>query len=103
VRSSGDPGEGYRAGDIEPSPRAVVSTMGATGGLLETAEGRSEWVAAELPGPLVDVHGAGDSFAAGLTVGLASGLEINAAIELAARCGAAAVTGRGPYEGQLAR
>jgi ribokinase len=49
----------------------------------------------------VDTYGAGDSFAGGLTYGLAAGLSTEEALALAARCGAACVTGRGPYEGQL--
>ena len=49
----------------------------------------------------MDAHGAGDSFAGGLAVGLGRDLSIDEAVALAARCGAAAVTGRGPYEGQL--
>ena len=47
------------------------------------------------------MYGAGDSFQAGLTFGLASGLDTDAALALAARCGAFAVTGRGPTGGQL--
>lgn len=104
VHSAGDPGERYRAGDIEPPPAAVIATDGADGGMIELADGRaSDWVAAPPPGPLRDVHGAGDSFAAGVTVGLGEGLSLQDAVELGARCGAACVTGRGPYERQLAR
>ena len=32
---------------------------------------------------------------------LRAGLDLDAAVELAARCGAANLTGRGPYAGQL--
>jgi ribokinase len=104
VRSARDQGEAYRAGDLEPAPRAVVVTVGASGGRIETADGEAtDWEAAPLPGTRVDVHGAGDSFAAGLTVGLGEGMGIADAVALAARCGAACVTGRGPYEGQLRR
>ena len=53
-----------------------------------------------LPGPAVDAYGAGDSFAAGVTFGLAQGRPAEEAAALGARCGAAAVAGRGPY-GQL--
>jgi ribokinase len=103
VRSAGDTGEPYQAGEISPPPQAVVSTGGAAGGSIETADGgRSAWAAAPLPGPRVDVHGAGDSFAGGLTVGLGLGRSLEDAVALAARCGAAAVTGRGPYGNQLA-
>src|SRR5437763_978981 len=59
------------------------------------------FAAAPLPGPAVDTYGAGDSFAAGLTYGLAAGMDVPDAVALAARCGAAAITGRGAFEGQL--
>jgi ribokinase len=49
----------------------------------------------------VDSYGCGDSFAAGLTHGLGSGLAVPDALVLAARCGAVCLTGRGPYERQL--
>ncbi len=102
VASANDPGERYRRGDIDPEPRAVVRTDGPEGGTLETADGEMRrWPATPLPGPRADTYGAGDSFAAGLTFGLGRGDGIDAALELAARCGAACVTGRGPYEGQL--
>ena len=81
----------------------MVSSRGAAGGTIETADGRvSEWAAAPLPGPRVDVHGAGDSFAGGLTVGLGLGWSLDDAVKLSARCGAACVAGRGPYGNQLA-
>ncbi len=104
VRSAHDEGERYRAGDLRPPPRAIVATNGASGGRIETADGEAtDWTAAPLPGEFVDVHGAGDSFAAGLTVGLGEGMTLADAVALAVRCGAAVVTGRGPYEGQLSR
>ena len=102
VSSGRDPGEIYRVGDLDPVPRIVVRTLGAHGGEWETASGeRGKWGPAELPGPVRDAYGAGDSFAAGLTFGLGSGWEIDKAVELAARCGAACMTGSGPYEAQL--
>lgn len=103
VASGRDPGELYRPGDLDPVPRVVVRTLGAAGGEWETAGGeRGRWGPAPLPGPVKDAYGAGDSFAAGLTYGLGAGWEIEKAVELAARCGAACLTGRGPYEAQLA-
>ena len=102
VASGRDPGEVYRRGDLDPAPRVVVRTAGSAGGEWETRSGeRGSWKPAPLPGPARDAYGAGDSFAAGLTYGLGAGWEIESAVELAARCGAACMTGRGPYEAQL--
>ena len=102
VRSAQDAGERYRA--IDPAPHLVVATEGARGGTWTAAEGRTgKWSAAELPGPRRDAYGAGDSFAAGLAFALGEGLETDAALQLAARCGATCLTGRGPYERQLSR
>lgn len=102
VASANDAGERYEAGAIEPPPRLIARTDGAAGGSLEDAEGTSShWEAAPLPGLPVDTYGAGDSFAAGLTYGLADGRSPAEALTLGARCGAACVTGRGPYAGQL--
>jgi len=42
-----------------------------------------------------DTYGAGDCFAAGLTYALGAGDPAAEAIAFAARCGAAALTGRG--------
>ena len=50
---------------------------------------------------VVCAYGAGDSFVAGLTYGLGAGLARDEAFALAADCGAACLTGRGPYEAQL--
>jgi ribokinase len=102
VASSRDEGERYRPGEIEPSPLFVAQTAGASGGSLVAADGStSHWAAAPLPAPPVDAYGAGDCFAAGLTFGLGEGLAPAEALEVGARCGAACVTGRGPYEAQL--
>jgi ribokinase len=102
VSSGRDPGERYSPGDLDPSPRVVVRTLGAAGGEWETPDGeRGRWGPAALPGPVRDAYGCGDSFAAGLTYGLGAGWEVERAVELAARCGAACLTGRGPYDAQL--
>ncbi len=102
VASARDPGERYEAGELEPAPRFVVLTAGRDGGEFTAFEGKhGHWQATPLPGPVSDMYGCGDSFAAGLTYGLGAGMAIEQALELAARCGAACATGRGPYEGQL--
>jgi ribokinase len=100
--SAADPGEAIDATKLDPPPRHVVLTRGAEGGRWSDAGGGAgEWVAAPLPGAPVDAYGCGDSFAAGVTFGLAEGRPLAAALELGARCGAACLCGRGPYSGQL--
>jgi ribokinase len=97
--------EKERAGlEALPTPRrATVLTDGARGGRWRGAgDSHGSWPAAPLPGPPVDAYGCGDSFAAGLTYGLAAGMELPDALALAARCGAHCLTGRGPYAAQLA-
>lgn len=104
VGSSRDPAERYAAGDLDPPPRLVVRTAGAAGGCYEVADGEcGEYPVAPLPGPIVDAYGCGDSFAAALTYALGADLGPDDAVRLAARCGAAALTGRGPCGGQLGR
>ena len=102
VSSATDQGERYAAGELDPPPALVVRTAGASGGEVTAADGQtSRWKAAPLPGPMVDSYGAGDSFAAGFTYALGEGRSVEDALALAARAGAACMTGRGPYEGQL--
>jgi ribokinase len=102
VHSSVDEGERYSAGQLDPEPKLVVGTAGSEGGTWTAAEGRTgSFHAAELPGPVADAYGAGDSFAAGLTFALGSGFEVERALELASRCGASSITGRGAYAAQL--
>jgi ribokinase len=98
VGSGEDEGELYRPGDLNPPPKVVVTTSGALGGWLQPG---GPFRPAPLPGPVVDTYGCGDCFAAGLTFALGRGDAIEDAIALAARCGAAVMTGRGPYSAQL--
>jgi ribokinase len=102
VSSSSDAGERYEPGDLDAAPRVAVRTAGAAGGTYETSDGATgSWRATPLPGTVSDAYGCGDSFAAGFTYGLGADLSIQEAVELGARCGAACLTGKGPYEGQL--
>jgi ribokinase len=98
VGSGEDEGEVYRAGDLDPPPKVVVTTSGPLGGWVQPG---GPFRPAALPGPVVDAYGCGDSFAAGLTFGLGRGDSLDDAVALAARCGAAVLTGRGPYGAQL--
>jgi len=101
VASGADEGERYEPGQLDPPPRQVIRTAGAAGGAWERGGESGRYEASPLPGPVRDAYGCGDSFAAGLTFGLGEGRPLEAALELAARCGAHCLTGRGPYAGQL--
>jgi ribokinase len=101
VHSGKDADEELDPAELDPPPRTIVTTLGSKGGRWDGEAGSGTWRAQPLPGPRVDEYGAGDSFAAGLTTGLAAGMPIAEAVELGSRCGAANMTGRGPYAGQL--
>lgn len=102
VGSGSDAGERYDLDALEPRPRLAVATAGAEGGRWTAAGGETgEFAATPLSGAVTDAYGAGDCFAAGLTFALGERRPLPDSLELAARCGAAALTGRGPYAGQL--
>jgi ribokinase len=101
VRSGRDPGETYEEGWLDPPPRIAVATEGSEGGLVTKGGEDRRYAASGLPGRVSDMYGAGDSFAAGLTYGLASGLSLEETLELAARCAALALSRRGAYGGPL--
>jgi ribokinase len=94
VGSLNDAGERH---DDSLDAKIVVLTDGAHGG---TVNGE-RFPAADPPGEISDAYGAGDSFAAALLVGLAQGHDLDEAVRLATRAGAAVITGRGPYTAQL--
>lgn len=99
VGSATDSGEAFEPGDLVPPPSFVFQTEGAQGGRL-LANGRwQRWDAVQAR-EVVDRYGAGDAFAAGVTYALGLGMSPTDAADLAAGCGAAALGGRGPYEGQ---
>lgn len=98
VGSGEDSGERFEPGELEPPPHAVVATAGALGGWTRPG---GPFRAVPPPGPVEDTYGCGDCFAAGVTFALAEGRPLDEAVALGARCGAAVLTGRGAYAGQL--
>jgi ribokinase len=98
VRSASDLSERYEPGDLDPVPQLVVSTAGDEGGTWVSADGsEGAYDPAPVPGPLADSYGAGDSFAAGLTYALASGMEREEALAFAARSASEALTRPGAH------
>ena len=92
VGSGADANERYAPGDLDPPPELVVTTAGARGGTYTTRSGtEGNWPAAPLPGAIADAYGAGDSFAAALTIALGRGAPLDDALAAAARAGAAAL------------
>jgi ribokinase len=102
VMSAEDSIERRAAAHAERDAELLVMTEGARGGTYRSRSGSlsGRWAAVPAGEP-VDAYGCGDSFAAGLTFGLAAGMEVADALRLAARCGAACAIGRGPYGSQL--
>ena len=92
IGSGEDEAERYHVGDLDPEPKLVVTTSGALGGWMQPG---GPYTAAPAPGPREDAYGCGDSFMAGLTYALGAELPAHDAVGFAARCGAAALTGRG--------
>jgi ribokinase len=91
VFSAHDRDEVRWARDWEAHSRLLVATDGADGGRW-WGESSGQWPAAPVPGPIKDSYGSGDSFAAGLTFGLASGRSVAEAAAIGARCGAEMLT-----------
>ena len=94
IGSGLDPGEAVADGALNPSPRWHIATEGAAGGQVMPG---GRFAAPQLQRPLIDSYGCGDSFAAGVTAGLAAGWPLEQAISLGCHCGAACATHLGPY------
>jgi ribokinase len=96
VGSVTDPGERYATGDLDPEPDLVVRTDGPRGGSYTTArlEARYAAIPATVTG---DTYGAGDSFAAALTLALGSGRPAPRAIADAAARAVEILAWTGPY------
>jgi ribokinase len=99
VGSALDPAEALPA-DLDSLPAQHAITTEAAAGST-ALPGQRRFGAPQLTAPLVDAYGAGDSFAAGVTAGLAAGWPLAEAISLGSHCGAACLQGFGPYAGQM--
>ena len=102
ILSGNDEYEVSVAARAEGEADTVVRTEGSKGGSYRQRGSEARhWDTSPPPGPVVDGYGCGDSFAAGVTFGLAAGMAIEQALAVGARCGGVCATGHGPYERQL--
>ncbi|AAQ00202.1 MULTISPECIES: carbohydrate kinase family protein [Prochlorococcus] len=94
VGSNLDPDEKVHKNSLLIKPKVTVLTEGESGGIVNPG---GRYKAVELRSKAIDSYGCGDSFAAGLTYGMAANMDIQKAINLGAKCGAACATQFGPY------
>ena len=95
IGSALDPDENVNSSDIKPIPKLRVATEGALGG---QAWPGGRFSSVKLPRNVIDTYGCGDSFAAGVTIGLAAGWSNEQAISLGAHCGADCALHLGPFK-----
>lgn len=95
VFSTRDERERAWAERLAAAARLLVATEGAAGGSW-WGESEGRWEPAPLPGEPRDAYGCGDSFAAGFTLALARGDQVEQAAALGAVCGARCLTLIGP-------
>jgi ribokinase len=96
VGSASDPDEDLRGFPSAIAPRYRVITDGPRGGTVIRDDGAEEHFPPVAPSAAPrDAYGCGDTFAAGLVVGLARGLDIAQAVRLGAAAGAECTTWRG--------
>jgi ribokinase len=101
VLSANDARERRVAERVAGSAALVAYSDGSRGGAYVTRSGEhGNWAPAPVA-TILDSYGCGDSFAAALTYALTAGASLADAFALAARCGAACLAGRGPYETML--
>ena len=94
-RSPGAPSEPEAVGCelVRTGVKQVVMTLGEKGALIVSASSSTHIPA--VPVSALDTTGAGDAFNAGLAVALASGANLEAAVQFAVATGALAVTKEG--------
>ena len=94
IGSNLDPGEAYLDNDLRIKPRFIIKTEGELGGICIPG---GRYKASSLKKNKIDSYGCGDSFAAGILYGLASGWNIEKTIRLAKVLGRNCIEYFGPY------
>jgi ribokinase len=97
VGSAGDAAERYAPGDLDPTPRVVVRTDGGRGGEYLLPDGSRHGYPAVPAVVSGDTYGAGDTFAAALTMAFGEGRTPDEAVRFAAARAAEVVAFDGPY------
>ena len=95
IGSGLDPQERFQESELKVNPIIRIATEGDKGGKYWPGE---RFKAIDLKKAAIDSYGCGDSFAAGVTAGLASGFDIKSAIFLGTKLGADCATYFGPYK-----
>tara|TARA_Y100001970_G_C14256611_1_gene875949 strand:- start:2198 stop:3052 length:855 start_codon:yes stop_codon:yes gene_type:complete len=98
IGSGLDPGERFEKSELQISPKYIIKTEGKSGGEYSPG-GRFKAIISQ--GTDIDSYGCGDSFAAGVTVGLGSKLSIEDSIYLGAELGSECSKFLGPYDRSL--
>ena len=93
IGSNIDPGENYKLSDLILKPKYIIKTEGEKGGIISPG-GR---FSAHQSHKKIDSYGCGDSFAAGIIYGLASGWSIEKVLTLGKVLGRNCVEHFGPY------
>jgi ribokinase len=94
VYSARDADERDWARRLNGTARLLVETRGPEGGVW-TGESSGRWQPVTVDAPVRDAYGCGDAFAAGFTLGLASGASATDAAEIGARASARCLTRAG--------
>lgn len=102
VVGSGNDADEVMESELDANVGLVVATLGRGGGRYRIPGGAwADFDSPPLRDPVVDRYGAGDAFAAGLAFALAREFPPKRAVAVAAICGTAVLSGRGPYEAQI--
>lgn len=94
IGSGLDPDEQVEHRLLKQRPHLIIATEGAAGGVTDPG---GHYKAIPASGPIIDTYGCGDSFAAGVTAGLAAGFSAADSVTLGAQWGAECATRFGPY------
>jgi ribokinase len=97
VGSAADASERYSPGDLAVVPHVVVRTEGERGGFYLSSDGSSHRYAPVPATVTGDTYGAGDTFAAALTLALGMNRSITDALAFASSQAAEVLAFEGPY------